>query len=69
MIVYHVTSLKKLNKYIENGEIRPPCESMGNHRTSRKNEYINRKKDYFKIAFPRKCRKIGRTFQSGKGSL
>ena len=27
MIVYHVTSLKKLSKYIENGEIRPPVRA------------------------------------------
>ena len=27
MIVYHVTSLKKLNKYIEKGEIRPPVRA------------------------------------------
>ena len=27
MIVYHVTSLKKLNKYIENGKILPPVRA------------------------------------------
>ena len=77
MIVYHVTSLKKLNKYIESGMILPPVRAWEDIEqaermsisTGRKNEHINRQKDYFKIAFPGQCRKIRRTFQSGKSSL
>ncbi len=52
MTVYHVTTLKKLNKYLKTGYIKPPLRVLGTHRTSRKNEQIYRKKNNTEIIIP-----------------
>lgn len=58
MIVYHVTSLKKLNKYIESGMILPPVRAWEDIEQAERMSISTGRKIILRLRFPDNAEKL-----------
>ena len=66
MIVYHVTSLKKLNKYIENGEIRPPVRAWETIEQAERMSISTGRRIILRLRFPDNAEKLEGHFNQAR---
>ena len=52
MIVYHVTSLKKLNKYLKSGQIEPPVRAWDNIEQAERMSLSTGRRIILRLKFP-----------------
>ena len=66
MIVYHVTSLAKLNKYLKSGQINPPVRAWENiEQAERMSKSIGRR-IILRLKFPNNCNKLEGHFNQAR---
>lgn len=58
MIVYHVTSLKKLNKYLASGQINPPVRAWENIEQAERMSISTGRRIILRLKFPNNCDKL-----------
>ena len=58
MIVYHVTSNKKLNRYIKNGCIKPPVRAWENIQQAERMSLSTGRKIILRLKFPDSAEKL-----------
>lgn len=66
MIVYHVTSLKKLNKYIESGMILPPVRAWEDIEQAERMSISNGRKIILRLHFPDNAEKLEGHFNQAR---
>ena len=58
MIVYHVTSLKKLRKYIKSGQINPPVRAWENIEQAQRMSLSTGRRIILRLKFPNNAPKL-----------
>ena len=58
MIVYHVTSLSKLNKYLQSGHIRPPVRAWENIEQAQRMSLSTGRRIILRLRFPDNAPKL-----------
>ena len=58
MIVYHVTSLKKLNKYLKSGQIEPPIRAWENIEQAERMSLSTGRRIILRLKFPDNVEKL-----------
>lgn len=58
MIVYHVTSLKKLNKYLKSGQIEPPVRAWDNIEQAERMSLSTERRIIFRLKFSDNVEKL-----------
>ena len=58
MIVYHVTSLKKLNKYLKSGQIEPPVRAWENIEQAERMSLSTGRRIILRLKFPDNAEKL-----------
>jgi hypothetical protein len=58
MIVYHVTCLSKLNKYLESGHIRPPVRAWENIEQAKRMSLSTGRRIILRLKFPDNADKL-----------
>ena len=66
MIVYHVTSLKKLNKYIKSGQINPPIRAWENTKQAERMSLSTGRKIILRLKFPNSAPKLAGHFNAAR---
>lgn len=66
MIVYHVTSLKKLNKYIESGMILPPVRAWEDIEQAERMSISTGRKIILRLHFPDNAEKLEGHFNQAR---
>ena len=66
MIVYHVTTQKKLNKYIENGGINPPVRAWENIQQAERMSLSTGRKIILRLKFPDNAEKLEGHFNQAR---
>lgn len=66
MIVYHVTSLKKLNKYLKTGYITPPVRAWENIEQAQRMSLSTGRKIILRLKFPDNCEKLEGHFNQAR---
>lgn len=66
MIVYHVTSLKKLNKYIESGMILPPVRAWEDIEQAERMSISTGRKIILRLRFPDNAEKLEGHFNQAR---
>ena len=66
MTVYHVTSLKKLNKYLENGKILPPVRAWENIEQAERMSKSTGRKIILRLRFPDNADKLDGHFNQAR---
>jgi hypothetical protein len=66
MIVYHVTTLKKLNKYIANGKILPPVRAWENMEHAERMSKSTGRKIILRLRFPDNAEKLEGHFNQAR---
>ena len=66
MVVYHVTSLKKLNKYLANGKIRPPVRAWENIEQAERMSKSTGRKIILRLKFPDNADKLEGHFNQAR---
>ena len=62
MIVYHVTSLKKLNKYLKSGQIEPPVRAWENIEQAERMSLSTGRRIILRLKFPDNVEKLPGNF-------
>ena len=66
MVVYHVTTAKKLNKYLQTGHIKPPVRAWENlHQAERMSKSTDRKV-ILRLKFPNNAEKLEGHFNQAR---
>ena len=58
MIIYCVTSLKKLNKYLKSGQIEPPIRAWGNIEQAERMSLSTERRIIFRLKFSDNVEKL-----------
>ena len=66
MVVYHVTSLKKLNKYLKNGMILPPVRAWENIEQAERMSKSTGRKIILRLSFPNDAQKCEGHFNQAR---
>ena len=66
MIVYHVTSLKKLNKYLKSGQIEPPVRAQENIEQAERMSLSTRRRIILRLKFPDNAEKLSGHFNQSR---
>ena len=66
MIVYHVTSLKKLNKYLKSGKILPPVRAWENIEQAERMSKSTARKIILRLKFPNNAKKLEGHFNQAR---
>lgn len=66
MIVYHVTTLKKLNKYVKSGKILPPVRAWENIRQAERMSISTGRKIILRLSFPDNAEKLEGHFNQAR---
>lgn len=66
MIVYHVTCLKKLNKYLSSGQINPPVRVWENIEQAERMSISTGRRIILRLKFPNDCEKLDGHFNQAR---
>lgn len=66
MIVYHVCSLKKLNKYLKTGYITPPVRAWENIEQAERMSLSTSRKIILRLKFPNNSEKLAGHFNQAR---
>ena len=66
MIVYHVTSLAKLNKYLKSGQINPPVRAWENIEQAERMSKSTGRRIILRLKFPNNCNKLEGYFNQAR---
>lgn len=66
MVVYHVTSFKKLNKYLETGYIKPPVRAWENIEQAERMSKSTGRKIILRLKFPNNAEKYPGHFNQAR---
>lgn len=66
MIVYHVCSYKKLQKYLENGAIKPPVRAWENVQQAERMSISTSRKIILRLKFPDNAEKLEGHFNQAR---
>ena len=66
MIVYHVTSLKKLNKYLKSGHINPPVRAWENIEQAERMSLSTGRRIILRLKFPNDADKLEGHFNQAR---
>lgn len=66
MIVYHVTSLKKLNKYLSSGQINPPVRAWENIEQAERMSISTGRRIILRLKFPDNAPKLEGHFNQAR---
>ena len=66
MIVYHVTSLKKLNKYLKSGQINPPVRAWENIEQAQRMSISTGRRIILRLKFPDNAPKLEGHFNQAR---
>lgn len=66
MIVYHVTSLEKLNRYIADGKIRPPVRAWENIQQAERMSISTGRRIILRLKFPDNADKLEGHFNEAR---
>lgn len=66
MIVYHVTTLKKLNKYVKSGKILPPVRAWEDIRQAERMSISTGRKIILRLSFPDNAEKLEGHFNQAR---
>ena len=66
MTVYHVTTLKKLNKYLRTGYIKPPVRAWENIGQAERMSKSTDRKIVLRLRFPDNCEKLEGHFNQAR---
>lgn len=66
MIVYHVTSLAKLNKYLKFGQINPPVRAWENIEQAERMSKSTGRRIILRLKFPNNCNKLEGHFNQAR---
>ena len=66
MIVYHVTSLKKLNKYLKSGQIEPPVRAWENIEQAERMSLSTGRRIILRLKFPDNAEKLPGHFNQAR---
>lgn len=66
MVVYHVTSAKKLNKYLENGYIKSPVRAWENLQQAERMSISTGRKVILRLNFPDNAEKLEGHFNQAR---
>ena len=66
MIVYHVTTLKKLNKYLKNGKIMPPVRAWENIHQAERMSLSTGRRIILRLKFPDNAPKLEGHFNQAR---
>lgn len=66
MTVYHVTTLKKLNKYLETGFIKPPVRAWENIEQAERMSKSTGRKIILRLSFPNDAQKCEGHFNQAR---
>ena len=66
MIVYHVTSLKKLNKYLETGYIKPPVRAWEDIKQAERMSLSTGRRIILRLKFPNNAKKLEGHFDKAR---
>ena len=66
MTVYHVTSLKKLNKYLQHGKILPPVRAWENIEQAERMSKSTGRKIILRLRFPDNAEKLEGHFNQAR---
>lgn len=66
MIVYHVTSLKKLNKYLKSGQINPPVRAWENIEQAQRMSISTGRRIILRLKFPYNAKKLEGHFNEAR---
>jgi hypothetical protein len=66
LIVYHVTSAKKLNKYLQNGFIKPPVRAWENVEQAERMSLSTGRKIILRLKFPDCAEKLEGHFNQAR---
>lgn len=66
MIVYHVTSLKKLNKYLKSGEINPPVRAWETIEQAQRMSLSTGRRIILRLKFPDNASKLEGHFNQAR---
>lgn len=66
MVVYHVTSLKKLKKYLESGKILPPVRAWENIEQAQRMSVSTGRKIILRLRFPDNAVKLEGHFNQAR---
>lgn len=58
MVVYHVCSLKKLNKYLDTGYIKPPVRAWENIEQAERMSISTGRRIVLRLKFPNNAKKL-----------
>jgi hypothetical protein len=66
MIVYHVTCLKKLNKYLKSGQINPPVRAWETIEQAERMSISTGRRIILRLKFPNDCNKLEGHFNEAR---
>lgn len=66
MIVYHVTSIKKLNKYLKSGQINPPVRAWDNIEQAERMSISTGRRIILRLKFPDNADKLEGHFNQAR---
>jgi len=66
MVVYHVTSLAKLNKYLVSGQINPPVRAWENVSQAERMSKSTGRRIILRLRFPDDCKKLEGHFNQAR---
>lgn len=66
MIVYHVTSLTKLNKYLKSGQINPPVRAWENIQQAERMSISTGRRIILRLKFPNNADKLEGHFNQAR---
>lgn len=66
MIVYHCTSLKKLNKYLKSGQINPPVRAWENIEQAERMSISTGRRIILRLKFPNNANKLEGHFNQAR---
>lgn len=66
MIVYHVTCLKKLNKYLKSGQINPPVKAWENIEQAERMSLSTGRRIILRLRFPDNAEKLDGHFNQAR---
>lgn len=66
MVVYHVTSLAKLNKYLKNGQINPPVRGWENIQQAERMSINTGRRIILRLKFPDSAGKLKGHFNEAR---
>lgn len=66
MVVYHVTSLKKLNKYLKSGQINPPVRAWENIEQAQRMSISTGRRIILRLKFPDNAPKLEGHFNQAR---